>query len=115
MNPHPVHGWYYYDANNKAPSWTGVEFLHRFLVGNTAGRGPFALETGIERLAPGDIVQLSFDGVRFQHSPVVVETGTPPQTDRILIAAHTFDSDNRPLNTYQYKKLRFLHIAGVRL
>ncbi|NLF80375.1 MAG: amidase, partial [Clostridia bacterium] len=31
----------------------------------------------------------------------------------ILVAAHTFDADNRPLDSYQYQRLRFLHIKQV--
>lgn len=114
MNYRPVTGWFYRDANHKSPSWTGVEFLRGFLVRTAEDPGPFAVETGIESVQPGDIVQLSFDGVRFQHSPVIVSTGPVPRPDNILIAAHTIDCDNRPLNSYTYIKLRFLHISGIR-
>lgn len=113
MNYNNPLGWYYTDANNKSPSWTGVQFLSNFLVSNE-GIGPYAEETLMANAQPGDIVQISFDGETFKHSPVIVAVGAQPSTDNILIAAHTFDSDNRALSTYEYKKLRFLHILGVR-
>jgi hypothetical protein len=114
MNPTPTFGWYYYSVNRRAPAWTGVEFLYRFLV-NNRGAGPAAEELGmdISQMMPGDIAQLSFDGIVFTHSPLIVAVGSPPSPANILVAAHTFDADNRPLNTYQYKKLRFLHITQV--
>ena len=34
MNYTPVTGWYYISANNRTASWTGVEHLYNFLVGN---------------------------------------------------------------------------------
>lgn len=114
MNYNSRNGWYYNNANNKTPSWTGVEFLRNFLVRSTRGPGPFAQEVRIDKIMPGDIIQLSFDGYHFQHTPVVVETGQVPREDNILIAAHTINSDNRTLNTYTYKKIRFLHIISVR-
>lgn len=114
MNHHKKNGWYYYNPNDKSPSWTGVEFLRNFLIGNAKGPGPFAREVAIEKIMPGDIIQLSFDGAHFQHTPVVVETGQVPRADNILIAAHTINCDNRALNTYTYKKIRFLHIIAVK-
>ena len=31
----------------------------------------------------------------------------------ILVAAHSFDADDRPLSTYEFVRARFLHIGGV--
>ncbi|MDD3141816.1 MAG: amidase domain-containing protein [Lachnospiraceae bacterium] len=112
MNPKPTFGWYYYSLNNRAPAWTGVEFLHNFLMKNQ-GIGPVGVVADISRVEPGDIVQLSFDGMEFSHSPVVVSVGVAPSPSNILVAAHTLDADNRPLNTYQYVSLRYLHITHV--
>lgn len=113
MNYTPIYGWYYRSANDKSPSWTGVEFLYDFLTKNQ-GVGPFAKEANVEEIAPGDLIQLSFNGIRYQHSPIVVKVGNPPAIDNILIAAHTFNADNRPINSYIYSKIRFVHILGVR-
>ena len=110
-SPHP--DWYYRSARDRSPSWTGVEFLHEFLVNND-GVGPFAVETDIDQAEPGDIIQLRFSGQIFQHSPVVIQTGETPSVHNILIAAHTYDTDYRPLDTYDFEAVRCLHIMGVR-
>ncbi len=114
MNHHKTRGWYYYNANKKSPSWTGVAFLGDFLVRSWKGPGPQAKEVDMAKIMPGDIVQLSFDGSGFQHTPVVVAAGQPPLPENILVAAHSINCDNRPLNTYTYRKIRFLHIVSVR-
>lgn len=112
MNPTPTFGWYYYSLNNRTPAWTGVEYLYRFLVGNR-GLGPVAVETDVSQVVPGDIAQLSFDGIVFGHSPIIVSVGEHPANSNILIAAHTFNADNYPLNNFSYVKVRFLHITHV--
>ena len=67
-----------------------------------------------ELLLPGDFVQLRFDAPEFGHTPVVVEVGSPPALDRILVAAHSQDADLRPLSTYSFREIRGIHILGVR-
>jgi len=113
MNFTPDLGWYYIDANNKAPAWTGVSYLYQFLTRAASSVGPVAEEVGLEELLPGDVVQLSVDGVTFTHTPVVVSAYRARRTSQVLLAAHSYDSDNRPLSTYEYQKLRCLHIVGV--
>ena len=34
MNYTKTYGWYYNSANDKSPSWTGVDFLYKFLINN---------------------------------------------------------------------------------
>ena len=114
MNFTPTFGWYYIDANRKAPAWTGVQYLYQFLTRKTPSVGPEAQETDLGMLLPGDIVQLSFSGEGFQHSPVVVSVGSPATPENLLLAAHSYDADNRPLSTYTYQNARYLHITGVR-
>ena len=111
MNHTPTFGWYYYDGNNKAPAWTGVEYFYNFLTRDKPSLGPFAKEVTLRELLPGDIVQLSFNGTGFQHSPVVVKAGE--SDSELLLAAHTDDADYRPLDTYPYVLARFLHILGA--
>lgn len=114
MNYTPTFGWYYIDANNKAPAWTGVPYFRNFMTREEPSVGPVAEEVPMARILPGDVIQLSFDGQSFQHSPVVVAlTGPPTQPENILLAAHSYDADNRPLNTYDYQLIRFLHFLGV--
>lgn len=113
MNFTPELGWYYIDANDKAPAWTGVEYLYNFLTRPAPSLGPAARETTLSRLRRGDLVQLSFDGVRWQHTPVVVSVGSGARLSDILVAAHSQDADDRPLSTYAFRALRLLHISGV--
>lgn len=112
MNPTPTFGWHYYSINNRTPSWSGVEYLYQFLIKNQ-GIGPTAVEVDITQAEPGDIVQLSADGLHFVHSPVIVSVGETPDLSNVLVAAHTFDADYRPLDSYQHLKRRFLHITHV--
>ena len=113
MNYTPEYGWYYIDANLKAPAWTGVPYLHQFLTRSNASVGPIGRECGIEEVQPGDIVQLRFSGDAFQHSPVVVRANRPRTPEDILVAAHSYDADNHPLSTYEYEAVRYIHIDGV--
>lgn len=113
MNFTPTYGWYYIDANQKAPAWTGVPYLYNFLTRSVFSVGPAAEECAMEDLRPGDLVQLSFQPPQFQHTPVVVAVGTPVTLETILIAAHSYDACNRPLSTYQFEAVRFLHVTGV--
>lgn len=113
MDHTPVFGWYYYDANKKSPSWTGVEFLSAYLLRKNASGGPAAVESTMEEIHTGDILQLAFKGGGFGHTLVVVEIAGPPREDNILVASHTIDSYKRPLSTYSYSNIRYLHIAGV--
>ena len=109
MDYTPTYGWYYIDANRKSPSWTGVEYLYNYLTRERTSLGPAAREVSRSEMQPGDIVQLSFDGVRFAHSPIVVELSARD----LLVAAHSYDADYRPLATYEYRAIRFLHVTGV--
>ena len=114
MNFTPDLGWYYIDANQKAPAWTGVEYFWNFMTRSGVSPGPVGLPCELGDLRPGDLVQLSFSGAEFQHTPVVVFTRRPIRSlDDVLIAAHSYDADNRPLSSYTSQKIRFLHILGT--
>lgn len=114
MNYKPVYGWFYINSGNRTASWTGVDYLHNFLVKNK-GNGPFAEIVDEKDVKPGDIVQLSFHGGNdYNHSLMVVKTGVTPSKDNILICTHTYDRDNYPLTEYTWEEIRYLHIAGVR-
>jgi len=113
MNFTPDYGWYYVDANNKAPSWTGVEYFYNFMLRGQATPGPFGVQANMSMLLPGDFVQLKLTGDRFSHTPIIVEINGLPTPENILIAAHSFDSDYRPLSTYDFQELRFIHIVAA--
>ena len=99
------YGWYYNNANNKSASWTGVEYLYKFLI-NNKNEGPRGILIDKSDLEIGDIIQLSFDGIVYGHSLIVSEISGK----EIKICAHTIDSKDRSLDSYIYKKIRFLHI-----
>lgn len=109
MNFTPVTGWYYRSASDRAAAWSGVEYLYKFLINNKAV-GPFARIVSQSDAQIGDIVQLGRSNGEFYHSPVITEI-----SPEILVAAHTFDALDRPLNTYIYDTARFIHIEGVRI
>ena len=114
MDPTPVFGWYYISMENRAPAWSGVEELYKFLsgafAGENAGIGPFGEKIEVERLQPGDLLQF-YDAGRWYHSSLV----TGRAGGELLLAAHTYDALNRPLSSYRYSDLRGLHILGTRV
>ena len=109
MNYTPVTGWYYRSASDRSASWTGVEYLFKFLTNNKSV-GPYARIVSGNEVLPGDIVQLGSYRGGFYHSPVIVAV-----EPSILVAAHTYDALDRPLDSYEYEMARFLHIDGVRV
>ncbi len=114
MNYTPTFGWYYINANRKAPAWTGVQYFYNFLTRSQLSPGPFAVPAGgLEELMPGDFVQLRFQAERFGHTPIIVSMGSPPTLENTLVAAHSYDADWRPLSTYSFQEIRFLHIVGA--
>lgn len=108
MNFTPVMGWYYRSVSDRSASWSGVQYLYNFLVNNKS-IGPYARIVSQNDAMPGDIVQFGTQSGDFYHSPVITAV-----TPTILVAAHTFDELDRPLFTYTYDAVRFLHIEGVR-
>ena len=90
-----------------------MPYLYNYLTRTHAAPGPAARDAAIGDLLPGDVVQLSFDGARWAHTPVVVAVGSPRSLDNVLVAAHSEDADDRPLSDYDYADIRFLHIFGV--
>lgn len=102
-------GWYYNSIKDRAPSWSGVEFLYDFLTKNRSV-GPSAIVTNDKLIEKGDIIQLKFSGNnQFSHSLFVVNK----ENDNIFVAAHTDDVFYRSLLSYEYNSIRFLHINKV--
>ena len=113
----PDFGWYYRSSNDRAPAWTSVEFFYDFMTGNPAfvaenqGIGPFGREVRAREIELGDVIQLADEEGDYYHTLII--TGFEPND--ILVCAHTDDSLNRPLSTYNFASLRFIHIDGVRV
>lgn len=109
MNFTPITGWFYKNANDRTASWTGVEFFYDFMTGNE-GVGPFGEQTELRFVKPGDLIQLRNADGRYYHTPVV----TAIQGGRVLLAAHSIDALDRPLDSYSFAAFRCIHILGVR-
>ena len=113
----PDFGWYYRTADDRAPAWTSVAFFYDFLTGSpvfaaeNAGIGPFGREVRAREVELGDFIQLADEEGDYYHTLIV--TGFEPND--FLICAHTDDSLNRRLSTYNYASLRYIHIDGVRI
>ena len=112
-----IYGRYYNNANDKSPSWTGVEQLRDYLV-REKDYGIIAHEIDLNEVKAGDIAQISFNGKTFQHTPFIISvkrnSDDTVSYDHIKICAHSFDSENRALDTYQWKKIRFIRIVGFK-
>lgn len=118
MNNTPTFGWYYRSAADRAPAWTGVDELYRFLIGEPAfiaangGVGPYATDARTARqIELADVIQLANEDGSFYHTLII----TGFTAGDILVSAHSDDSLDRPLSTYNYASLRILHIEGARL
>ena len=105
-------GWYYNSVNDRSPSWSGVEFLYKFLINNKSV-GPIGNIVEIDKLEIGDIIQLSFDGIKFGHTLIIVNIEDILTLDNIYTASHTYDSYNRRVSSYKFKDIRFIHMSGV--
>jgi len=101
-------GWFFKNLKNRSPSFTGAPYLYNFLVQTQKRRGPFAQEIEVIHAQIGDIIQLTFDGVKFSHSMIVIKAGADP-----LVAANSYDVYGKPLSEYYYYNSRALHILGA--
>ena len=109
-------GWYYISPENRAPAWTSVEYFYDFMTGNPSftaengGTGPFGFEITLDRVRPGDVIQLADEAGDFYHTLIVsmVDGG------EIYICAHSDDALDRPLSSYNNASERAIMIAGAR-
>lgn len=118
MNYTPNFGWYYISPEERAPAWSSVEFFYDFMTGVerfaevNGGVGPFAVEVGREGAEVGDAIQYANASGDWYHTVLITSIG---EDGEILVSAQSDDARNRPLSSYNYASLRFLHIEGVRL
>ena len=113
MNYTKDFGWYYIDANNKSPSWTGVQYFYNFMTQNQ-GVGPFGEASALEEIEVGDIIQLGDRAGNYYHTLILTAIREDEMVKRYYICAHTIDSYQRNLSTYDYYNIRCIHILGVR-
>lgn len=110
MNYTPTFGWYYISLDDRAPSWTGVQYFFNFMTSNK-DVGPFGSEVGADATEIGDVIQLGRREDGYYHTLLIVGyDGEDP-----LVAAQTDDAYGRPLSTYTYDFARFIKIDGVRI
>ena len=112
MNYNTINGWYYINGNKKSPSWTGVEFLYKFLI-NNKGVGPRAKIVQQNELQIGDIAQLSFNNNIYGHSLFIINIDDVNDLNKIQIATHTYDVLEKSIGEYYFDKIRFIHIENV--
>ena len=117
MNFTPDFGWYYINQNDRAPAWSSVEYIYDFLTGRrdfmqmNGGIGPYGIEVDSTGAIEGDVVQLA-DGTGDFYHTLIISGFSEGQT---LVCAHTNDALDKPLSTYNFSSLRYIHIEGVRL
>lgn len=101
-------GWFYINSYNRSPSWSGVNFLQNFLL--TQNRiGPFGEIQPLQDLQKGDLIFLRQNPLRFNHSVIISKI----QNDQIFVCAHSDDSLDRPLSSYNFLELQGFHILGA--
>ena len=117
MDYTPNFGWYYITPDNRAPAWTSVEYFYDFITeqpefaSENMGIGPFGREVRAREIQEGDFIQLADNTGDFYHTLII--TGFEPND--ILVCAHSDDSLDRRLSTYNFASLRLIHIDGVRI
>ncbi len=111
MNYNSENGWYYNNGYDKSPSWSGVEFLYKFLTKNKS-YGPRGQELSQNEIMPGDTAQLSFDGITFGHSLFIINVNGP-SLNNISVATHTYDVLGKKIGEYNFLNVRFIHIENI--
>ena len=111
-----IFGWYFKSLEDRAPAWTGVAAFYDFMTGSgdfaptSMREGPFGYEVGRRDALLGDVIQLVNEEGVFYHTLIV----TGFSGDEILVCAHSIDSFDRPLSSYEDAVgERIIHVAGV--
>jgi hypothetical protein len=110
-------GWYYINSNDRAPAWSSVEYFYDFMTGAPAfasrngGIGPYGIEVDSTGAIEGDVVQLADETGDFYHT-LIISGFSGGET---LVCAHTNDALDKPLSSYNFSSLRYIHIEGVRI
>ena len=103
------YGWYYNSISDRAPAWTGVKFLHNFLITNK-GVGPYAKIVAKQFIELGDVIFLLNGNNSPFHSVIV----TKILNGEILVASNTRDAYDKNLNDFYFSSLNFVHILGAK-
>ena len=117
MNYTPDYGWYYISAEDRAPAWSSVEYFFDFLtetpqfLSQNGGEGPFGRVVERPLVEVGDVIQYANASGDWYHT-VIISSVTP---EEIYVCAQSDDALDRPLSSYRFADLRFLHVDGIRL
>ena len=110
-------GWYYISTTDRAPAWSSVEYFYDFMTGapnfrtRNGGIGPYGIEVDSTGVLEGDVVQLADETGDFYHTLLI----TGFSEGQTLVSAHTNDALDKPLASYNYASLRYIHIEAVRM
>jgi len=110
MNYANYNGWYYNHINDRAPSWTGVEFLYEFLTENK-GAGPFGYRVNNFETQVGDVITL-FNSLEDAFHTVII---TRIDNGKYYVSSHTRNGFDIPLDFFSFYQAHFIHIKGVRI
>jgi hypothetical protein len=75
------------------------------------GIGPYGIEVDSTGAIEGDVVQLADETGDFYHT-LIISGFSGGET---LVCAHTNDALDKPLSSYNFSSLRYIHIEGVRI
>lgn len=108
--------WYWYDDQNRTPSWTGAQPFYQYVTTNnsrqTQNYGIYAIETNYNQLQLGDVVQLTHEDDFAYHNMIITDIILDGNfLIDYLISQHTYDLLNYPLSMKQGQK-RYLKILG---
>ena len=102
-------GWFYSSLSSRAPAWTGVSFLHDFLLSNK-GVGPFGIRVELNQVDVGDVIFLEKPNSDLFHTLIISKI----INNEIFVCSHTRNALDMPLNYFSYSKTHCIHIEGVR-
>ena len=68
------------------------------------------IPTGFSNIEPADIIQLGSFNNQFYHNVFINKI----EKQKVFVSAHSIDSYMRPLDSYDFDKLKYIHIVGVR-
>lgn len=108
MNYDKYYGWFYVNKDNRAPSWTSVKYLQRFLLTENKP-GFIAKLSPIKDLEVGDIIQIRQNEHDFNHTVII----TKITSHEIYVCSHSYDALDKPLSEYSYLELKGIHIVGI--
>ncbi len=118
MNYTPTFGWYYISPEERAPAWSSVEYFYDFMTEKpefteqNGGSGPYATEVAREMLEVGDVAQYANAEGDWYHTVLITDIG---EDGELYVSAQSNDALDRPISTYNFANVRFLHIEGVRV